>query len=126
MAQRSSSTSKRNSSSTASRKKPSSGSGRKPSNTNSRASRSAEPEREESIFHVLWSYSFGKALYLLLGIAVLIGLDFLISMNNYDKFFVTLGIELIAAMVIGWIVYLFVERRKLMQSEEPESDSDES
>ena len=82
------------------------------------------PEPETTIFHELWSHPFGKALYLLLGIAVLLGLDFLISMNHYGKFFTVLGIELIAAMIIGWIIYLLVERRKQFEAEQ--SDSEES
>ena len=33
------------------------------------------PEEKEPLYSVIWSYSWGKALYLLLGILVLIGLD---------------------------------------------------
>ena len=45
-------------------------------------------------------------------------------MNHYGKFFTVLGIELIAAMIIGWIIYLLVERKKQFEAEQ--SDSEES
>ncbi|MCR5273833.1 MAG: hypothetical protein K6E26_00575 [Clostridiales bacterium] len=70
------------------------------------------PEEKEPLYSVIWSYSWGKALYLLLGILVLIGLDLLIAMNHYNLFFTVLGIEIIAAMLIGWLVCLIVDRRR--------------
>ena len=73
--------------------------------------RQIDPDKE-SLWSVIWSYSWGKALYLLLGILVIIGLDFLISMNHYDRFFTVLGIEIIVAMITGWIVYLVLDRQK--------------
>ena len=69
----------------------------------------------ESFFSVVWSYSWGKALYAVIILLVIIGLDFLISMNHYDRFFMVLGIEIIAGMIIGWIVYLLIERSKLQK-----------
>ena len=75
---------------------------------------------------MIWSYSWGKALYLLLGILVLIGLDFLIAMNHYDLFFTVLGIEIIAAMLIGWIVFIILDRMKQKElSENPDEGSEE-
>ena len=73
--------------------------------------RQIDPDKEP-LWSVIWSYSWGKALYLLLGILVIIGLDFLISMNHYDRFFSVLGIEIIVAMITGWIVYLVLDRQK--------------
>ena len=73
--------------------------------------RQIDPDKEP-LWSVIWSYSWGKALYLLLGILVIIGLDFLISMNHYDRFFTVLGIEIIVAMITGWIVYLVLDRQK--------------
>ena len=72
---------------------------------------------------MIWSYSWGKALYLLLAILVLIGLDLLIAMNHYHLFFTVLGVEIIAAMLIGWIAYIIIDRMKQKDSlEENESD----
>ena len=45
-------------------------------------------------------------------ILVLIGLDLLIAMNHYHLFFTVLGIEILAGMLIGWIVFIILERRK--------------
>ena len=61
---------------------------------------------------MIWSYSWGKALYLLLAILVMIGLDLLIAMNHYNMFFTVLGIEILAGMLIGWIVFLILDRKK--------------
>ena len=108
-----------------------SGSTAKKAPASSRSSKSTKKpvvykEEKEPLYSVIWSYSWGKALYLLLGILVLIGLDFLIAMNHYDLFFTVLGIEIIAAMLIGWIVFIVLDRMKQkelaseMQDEDPE------
>ena len=122
MAQRKTSTSNRSSRSGSSSKKPASS-----SRAAKQPSRRAEPVVEkEPLYSVIWSYSWGKALYLLLGILVLIGLDFLIAMNHYDLFFTVLGIEIIAAMLIGWIVFIILDRMKQKElSENPDEGSEE-
>ncbi len=118
MAQRKSATNNRSNSRSA-------GSSRKPA-AGTRTSKKAAPviEEKEPFYSVIWSYSWGKALYLLLGILVLIGLDLLIAMNHYHLFFTVLGIEIIAGMLIGWIVFLILDRKK--QSEQAEDDSEDS
>ena len=118
MAQRKTSTSNRSSRS---------GSSKKPASSSRAAkqpSRRAEPVVEkEPLCSVIWSYSWGKALYLLLAILVLIGLDLLIAMNHYHLFFTVLGVEIIAAMLLGWIAYIIIDRMKQKDSlEENESD----
>ena len=119
MAQRKTSTSNRSSRSGSSSKKPASS-----SRAAKQPSRRVEPVVEkEPLYSVIWSYSWGKALYLLLAILVLIGLDLLIAMNHYHLFFTVLGVEIIAAMLIGWIAYIIIDRMKQKDSlEENESD----
>ncbi len=107
-----------------------SGSSSKKAPASSRSSKNTQKnvvyEEKEPLFSVIWSYSWGKALYLLLGILVLIGLDFLIAMNHYDLFFTVLGIEIIAAMLIGWIVFIILDRMKQKElSENPDEGSEE-
>ena len=112
-----------------SRSKTSSGttsSRRAPSKANStRRTPPPPPVEKDPIWVEIWSYSWGKALYLLLGILVLIGLDLLIAMNKYNLFFTVLGVEIIAAMVIGWLVFLILERRKNILDETNTSYPDE-
>lgn len=107
-----------------------SGSSSKKAPASSRSSKNTQKnvvyEEKEPLYSVIWSYSWGKALYLLLGILVLIGLDFLIAMNHYDLFFTVLGIEIIAAMLIGWIVFIILDRMKQKElSENPDDGSEE-
>ena len=107
-----------------------SGSSSKKAPASSRSSKNTQRnvvyEEKEPLYSVIWSYSWGKALYLLLGILVLIGLDFLIAMNHYDLFFTVLGIEIIAAMLIGWIVFIILDRMKQKElSENPDEGSEE-
>lgn len=83
------------------------------------------PVEKDPIWVEIWSYSWGKALYLLLAILVLIGLDLLIAMNKYKLFFTILGVEIIAAMIIGWLVFLILERRKNILDQADTSYSDE-
>ena len=119
MAQKKKTTSNRNSSRSGRGTSKSSGTSRSVKN-----SRAMPPESEkEPLWSVLWTYSWGKALYLLLGILVLIGLDFIIAMNHYDRFFTVLGIEIIVAMITGWIVFLFLDRRKQRLNGEDNADN---
>ncbi|MBR5041416.1 MAG: hypothetical protein IKX68_09870 [Clostridiales bacterium] len=105
-----------------------SGSSSKKAPASSRSSKNARQpvvyEEKEPLYSVIWTYSWGKALYLLLGILVLIGLDFLIAMNHYDLFFTVLGIEIIAAMLIGWIVFIILDRMKQKEQSSDMQDED--
>lgn len=84
-----------------------------------------QPEEEQDPLLVrIWAYSWGKVLYLILGILVLIGLDLLIAMNKYNLFFMVLGVEIILAMLVSWVVFLIVDRRKRMSDENDEEVSD--
>ena len=119
MAQRKTTTSNRSSRSGSSSKKPAAS-----SRATKQPARRVEPVVEkEPLYSVIWSYSWGKALYLLLAILVLIGLDLLIAMNHYHLFFTVLGVEIIAAMLIGWIAFIIIDRMKQRDNLEPvESD----
>ena len=105
-----------------------SGSSSKKAPASSRSSKNARQpvvyEEKEPLYSVIWTYSWGKALYLLLGILVPIGLDFLIAMNHYDLFFTVLGIEIIAAMLIGWIVFIILDRMKQKEQSSDMQDED--
>ncbi len=121
MAQRKTNTTKRSDQKSGSTSKKAPASSRSAKNSR----QSTVYEDKEPLYSVIWSYSWGKALYLLLGILVLIGLDFLIAMNHYDLFFTVLGIEIIAAMLIGWIVFIILDRFKHKELSEMSDEGSE-
>lgn len=49
---------------------------------------------------------FGRVFLVLLVSAILIGINLMISSNRYDLFYILCGIELIAAIIISWLVML--------------------
>lgn len=65
--------------------------------------------KKTSVIMLLRGNSAGKFLLILLATALTLGIDFLISFNLMDRFFLILGIELILVVLIGWI--RFVIRR---------------
>lgn len=58
------------------------------------------------LLSVLKESSGGRFVLLLVSVVCILGLDFLISLNQFDRFFLLLGIELIAAVLIGWIRFV--------------------
>ena len=77
-------------------------------------------EDTESIWSKLWSCTWGRVIYLIAGILILIGLDLLIAMNKYDLFFMVLGVEIIIAMLISWVVFLIIDRRRRFSEDRDE------
>lgn len=61
---------------------------------------------KKNILTALKGSAAGRFLLLVVGIIVVLGLDFLFSLNQFDRFFLILGIELIAAVLIGWIRFV--------------------
>jgi len=86
---------------------------RRASGTNS-GSRSASASRSRSkkkvkkapLLSVLKDSSAGRFLLILVSIICILGLDFLFSLNKFGLFFLYLGIELIAAVLVGWIRFV--------------------
>ncbi len=65
--------------------------------------------KKTSVIQMLRGNAIGKFVLILLATALLLGIDFLVSFNLMDRFFLILGIELILVVLIGWI--RFVIRR---------------
>ena len=65
--------------------------------------------KKSSIIQMLRGNALGKFVLSLLATALVLGIDFLVSFNLMDRFFLILGIELILVVLIGWI--RFVIRR---------------
>ena len=54
----------------------------------------------------------GKVFLIIASVLIVVGLDFLITLNHFDLFFIVLGIEWIIATLLGWIYYVFRDRLK--------------
>lgn len=65
--------------------------------------------KKTSVLMLLRGNAIGKFVLILLATALVLGIDFLVSFNLMDRFFLILGIELILVVLIGWI--RFVIRR---------------
>ncbi len=66
-------------------------------------------------FHAFTKTRFFKILLSVFIIAAIIGLNLLISWNNFDRFFLILGIELIVSIIV-WSVKVFVDSSKESKS----------
>lgn len=88
-------------------------SNRKPSSSRSASHRPTTPAPSLSSFFMKFAKNpAGKALLYILGVLAIFGLDILLTLNNYDRFFVLLGIELILSVLVGWIIFVFKDRIK--------------
>jgi uncharacterized membrane protein len=56
-----------------------------------------------SLYELLTMTFFGRVFLILLVCAILIGINLMLSGNRYDVFYVLCGVELIIAVVIGWL-----------------------
>lgn len=68
--------------------------------------RSRKTVKKTPLLAVLKDSPPGRFLLLFIAVASVLGLDFLFSFNKFDTFFLLLGIELIAAVLIGWIRFV--------------------
>lgn len=81
---------------------------KKPANTNRKTTTRKQPEPvSKSYFEILRKSKFFWPLVTVLIIVVGVLLDILFAWNNYDRFFLILGIELII-VAIAWIVMLLI------------------
>ena len=77
----------------------------KTGNRTSRA-RAGKVVPKPPLLTVLKDSSGGRFVLILVTVVCILGLDFLISLNQFDRFFLFLGIELIAAVLICWIRFV--------------------
>lgn len=86
-------------------------SNRRPSSSRPASHRSAKNTPSfASFFFKLANNPAGKALLYVLGVLAIVGLDILLTLNNFDRFFVLLGIELILSVLIGWVIFVLKDR----------------
>lgn len=65
----------------------------------------------EGIFYLMRSTSAGRFLLCIAGIALLIGINLLLSLNVFERFFLFLGIEIMTAVLIIWALHLIKNRK---------------
>jgi len=89
-------------------------SGRKPASSRSRSSRSMPVQKKSLLEKFLSSSLMGKMampLIFIAAILVIVGIDLLLSWNDFSGFFKILGIELLVAVVV-WILKLVFSKPK--------------
>ena len=91
------------------RKSGTSSAARSGSGSTARRTRTKPAAKKTSIIQMLRGNLIGKFVLILLATSLVLGIDFLVSFNLMDRFFLILGIELILVVLIGWI--RFVIRR---------------
>ena len=79
------------------------------SGSTAKRTRAKPAAKKTSAVQLLRGNAIGRFVLLLLATALVLGIDFLVSFNLMDRFFLILGIELILVVLIGWI--RFVIRR---------------
>ena len=62
------------------------------------------------LWHLLKTSFLGKVLLFLLVFAIVVGIDILLAGNQFMRFAMILGIEVIIAAVAAWIVYMVRNR----------------
>lgn len=74
--------------------------------TSSTRSGSRRSVKKTPLITVLKDSSAGRFILVTFAVLCVLGVDFLVSLNQFDRFFMLLGIELIAAVLIGWILFV--------------------
>ncbi len=70
------------------------------------------PPSSSSFLKAVAKNPVGKVFIILFGVLAIVGLDILLTLNNFDRFYVLLGIELILAILIGWVIFVLKDRIK--------------
>ena len=71
-----------------------------------------EEAKNESLLSLLRETAPGRFVLWTLFILVLVGVNLLISLNSFDRFFLFFGIELIVIVLARWFFYVFRNWRK--------------
>jgi hypothetical protein len=88
---------------------------KRPSSASSRSHKKANVGFGDYLHHFIHSKAFVPVTSIVV-IALIIGLDFLFSLNDYTKFFTILGVELLIALIC-WIVAMLILFGKRKNSE---------
>ena len=71
-----------------------------------RTSAKTSATAQVSLFSTIHSTSIGKLFLGLFASFLIILLDFLISWNQFNRFFILIGIEILIAIILGFIIFL--------------------
>jgi len=64
------------------------------------------------VFYIIRNTLAGRILIAILMVLALVGLNLLLSLNSFNRFFTLLGAELVIGILVFWVVYLFRERNR--------------
>ncbi len=74
------------------------------------------PSLGNQVWQLLRRSVMGKILLVLVLFASIVGVDLLLALNNFRRFGIILGIEVILLAVILWIVYVVRNREEIFSS----------
>ncbi|NLW89620.1 MAG: hypothetical protein GXY43_07900 [Clostridiaceae bacterium] len=60
----------------------------------------------------MYRHPVGKTILIILAVIVVFGLNLLITLNHFERFFILLGVEWIVATLVGWIMFVFKDKLK--------------
>lgn len=74
------------------------------------------PSLASQVWHLLKTSFLGRVLLFLIGFAIVVGIDILLAGNQFNRFAMILGIEVIVAAIVAWIVYMVRNRDDIFGS----------
>ncbi|MBN1891511.1 MAG: hypothetical protein JW780_01925 [Clostridiales bacterium] len=85
---------------------------RRKSSSSKSAGQKSAGKSAGSLITRLYRHPIGRIALIIVAVILLIGLNFLLTLNHFERFFILLGIEWIAANLIGWLFFVFRDRLK--------------
>lgn len=79
--------------------------------SSSSAPRRRKSQKQQGFFSILAESRLGRFLLALFVTFILLGVNFLLSVNQFDRFFTLVGIELIIVVLLAWIRFVIRGQR---------------
>lgn len=81
-------------------------SGRSAAGKTTAQSKGSSSAKHSSVLYALRIHPIGRVILITICAACVVGLDFLITLNSFNRFFLVLGVELIILVLFCWIRFV--------------------